>query len=168
MPTQDQMERLLMLLDAHKNKVAPKKQPRKKMVVEEISPDEEPVIAKPKKSTKKERDAEKEREINAKMEQYLKPPAKKKPEPAPASQEATEPAPKEQPKMSEPQPVIQAPPQPAVQAPAQPVPAQPKASEVQNITTIINEIKETIQPEIDAFKMNQISSFIKSYKNRHI
>ncbi len=160
MPTQDQMERLLMLLDAHKNKVAPKKQPRKKMVVEEISPDEEPVIAKPKKSTKKERDAEKEREINAKMEQYLKPPAKKKPEPAPASQEATEPAPKEQPKMSEPQPVIQ--------APAQPVPAQPKASEVQNITTIINEIKATIQPEIDAFKMNQISSFIKSYKNRHI
>ena len=160
MPTQDQMERLLMLLDAHKNKVAPKKQPRKKMVVEEISPDEEPVIAKPKKSTKKERDAEKEREINAKMEQYLKPPAKKKPEPAPASQEATEPAPKEQTKMSEPQPVIQAPPQP--------VPAQPKASEVQNITAVINEIKATIQPEIDAFKMNQISSFIKSYKNRHI
>jgi hypothetical protein len=154
------MERLLMLLDAHKNKVAPKKQPRKKMVVEEISPDEEPVIAKPKKSTKKERDAEKEREINAKMEQYLKPPAKKKPEPAPASQEATEPAPKEQTKMSEPQPVIQAPPQP--------VPAQPKASEVQNITAVINEIKATIQPEIDAFKMNQISSFIKSYKNRHI
>jgi hypothetical protein len=149
-----------MLLDAHKNKVAPKKQPRKKMVVEEISPDEEPVIAKPKKSTKKERDAEKEREINAKMEQYLKPPAKKKPEPAPASQEATEPAPKEQTKMSEPQPVIQAPPQP--------VPAQPKASEVQNITAVINEIKATIQPEIDAFKMNQISSFIKSYKNRHI
>jgi hypothetical protein len=70
--------------------------------------------------------------------------------------------------MSEPPPVIQAPPQPAVQAPAQPVPAQPKASEVQNITTVINEIKATIQPEIDAFKMNQISSFIKSYKNRHI
>jgi len=150
MPTQDQMERLLMLLDAHKNKVAPKKQPRKKMVVEEIPAEEETVVSRPKKSTKKDRDAEKEREINARMEQYLKPPAKKKPEPAPPSKEATEPAPKEQP----PPPV--------------PAPEQPKASEVQNITAVINEIKATIQPEIDTFKINQISSFIKSYKNRHI
>jgi hypothetical protein len=147
MPTQDQMERLLMLLDAHKNKVAPKKQPRKKMVVEEIPAEEETVVSRPKKSTKKDRDAEKEREINARMEQYLKPPAKKKPEPAPKEQEATEPAPKEQ----------------------APVPApEQKASEVQNITTVINEIKATIQPEIDTFKINQISSFIKSYRNRHI
>lgn len=158
MPTQDQMERLLMLLDAHKNKVAPKKQPKKKMVIQEIS-QEEAVVSKPKKYTKKDRDAEKEREINAKMEQYLKPPAKKKPEPAPASQEATEPA-HEQPKI--PEPAI------AIQASAPHVPAQPKASEVQNISTIIEEIKSSIQPEIDAFKMNQISSFIKSYKNRHI
>lgn len=148
MPTQDQMERLLMLLDAHKNKVAPKKQPKKKMVVEEIPDDEETVVSRPKKSTKKDRDAEKEREINARMEQYLKPPAKKKPEPAPKEQQATEPAPKEQPTV--------------------PAPEQQKASEVQNITTVINEIKATIQPEIDTFKINQISSFIKSYKNRHI
>ena len=148
MPTQDQMERLLMLLDAHKNKVAPKKQPKKKMVVEEIPDDEETVVSRPKKTTKKDRDAEKEREINARMEQYLKPPAKKKPEPAPKEQQATEPAPKEK------TPV--------------PAPEQQKASEVQNITTVINEIKATIQPEIDTFKINQISSFIKSYKNRHI
>ena len=148
MPTQDQMERLLMLLDAHKNKVAPKKQPKKKMVVEEIPDDEETVVSRPKKSTKKDRDAEKEREINARMEQYLKPPAKKKPEPAPKEQQASEPAPKEK------TPV--------------PAPEQQKASEVQNITTVINEIKATIQPEIDTFKINQISSFIKSYKNRHI
>ena len=137
-----------MLLDAHKNKVAPKKQPRKKMVVEEIPDDEETVVSRPKKSTKKDRDAEKEREINARMEQYLKPPAKKKPEPAPKEQQASEPAPKEK------TPV--------------PAPEQQKASEVQNITTVINEIKATIQPEIDTFKINQISSFIKSYKNRHI
>ena len=168
MPTEDQMERLLLLLDAQQQK----RKTKRKLVLEEIHPEERkvPVEApvtkgssgKTKKPTKKEKEAEKEREINAKMEQYLKPPTKKpkanaiaveKPEPAPA----TEPA---QPKMPEPAPTVQ--------APAPTVSAQPKASDVQNITTIISEIKATIQPEIDTFKLNQINSFIKSYKNRHI
>lgn len=163
MPTEEQMERLIMLLDAHKRKTIPKQLPKKKMIVQEITEEDIPPIEKkPKKTTKKEKDADKEREIKEKMEQYLKPPAKKKapsPEPAPASKEEAEPAKQEQPTVTEP-------PAPPVQAP--PVPAPPKASEVQNITTIISEIKATIQPEIDNFKLNQINSFVKSYRNRHI
>jgi hypothetical protein len=158
MPTEEQLERLIMLLDAQKNKTLKPKTTKKKIVVEQTNEGEVPVIEKKtKKPTKKEIEADKEREIKEKMEQYLKPPPKKKPQPAPepaqASQEAPEPAPKEQPKS---------------QPPAQPIPAEPKASEVQSITSIINEIKTTIQPEIDTYKINQINSFIKSYRNRHI
>jgi len=150
MPSDEQMERLLALLNAHKQKTVPKKSRSKKLIQQ---PDEEePLIEeKPKKQSKKQIDAEKEKEIKNKVEQYLKPPAKKKSvEPAQASQDAL-PAPEEQ--------------QTMVTAPT-PVPA-PKV-EVQNIQTIISEIQSTIQPSIDDFKIKQIKSFIGSYRNRHI
>ena len=68
MPTEDQMERLLMLLEAQKKKVTPPRQPKKKLVVQEMTEAEIPVIEKkPKKSTKKDRDAEKEQEIKVSL-----------------------------------------------------------------------------------------------------
>jgi len=158
MPTDDQMERLLVLLEAHKKKVAPK-QSRKKLVVEELR--DEDIPAKQKKPTKKERDAEKEQMIKQKMEEYLKPPPKKKsqpappPEPAPTSDEVHVSA-------SDLEQLLEEESIPAPQVSA------PKTQEVHSITQVINEIQQNIQPEIDTFKLNQISSFIKSYKNRHI
>jgi predicted metal-dependent hydrolase len=164
MPSDEQMERLLALLNAHKQKTAPKK-PRSKKVIQQTDEDQPIVQEKPKKQTKKQIEAEKEKEIKNKVEQYLKPPAKKpkvSDEPAQVSQETLH-APEEQPRIA---PASTPAPPPTPEPEVRAVPA-PKV-EVQNIQTIISDIQSTIQPSIDEFKIKQIKSFIGSYKNRHI
>jgi hypothetical protein len=179
MPNEEQLERLLALLEANRVKTNKKNTKKSQIKIEEIAepispaspPQKVSIFSTPKRKYKKQLDEEKEQKIKQQLAEYLKPPEKKKKQPQeqpPQEQPPQEQPPQEQPPQEQPP---QQPAKPSIEehsAPPredkQPLPAKTN----DEVVSVIAQIENVFKPDIDALKLNQINAFIKSYKNRHI